>query len=181
MYQYHHQEDQDGWLLLALHAWSQHRLDHLQGGCAWTGPEAWLPQQGHLRVLEVKNSNLDLARKFKLGHFCYSDSMTNINSSISVLPPKQCSFEYSNIWIFRRVTSFTCHVSCYWRVTCHVSHYWRAPRVPRVHVIAMNCNLLKLSRFVTKEEYEAQESYYSQNSIRRTSECIILYTLPILY
>ena len=48
MHQHNHQEDEDGGLVPALHAGAEHRLDHLQGGCARAGQEAWLPQQGHL-------------------------------------------------------------------------------------------------------------------------------------
>ena len=48
MHQHHHQEDQDGRLVPALHAGSEHRLRHLQGGHPRAGQEAGLPQQGHL-------------------------------------------------------------------------------------------------------------------------------------
>ena len=44
MHQHNHQEDEDGGLVPAVHAGAQHRLDHLQGGCARAGQEAWLPQ-----------------------------------------------------------------------------------------------------------------------------------------
>ena len=44
MHQHNHQEDEDGGLVPALHAGAEHRLDHLQGGCARAGQEAWLPQ-----------------------------------------------------------------------------------------------------------------------------------------
>ena len=44
MHQHNHQEDKDGGLVPAVHAGAQHRLDHLQGGCARAGQEAWLPQ-----------------------------------------------------------------------------------------------------------------------------------------
>ena len=51
VHQHYHQEDKDGRLVPALHARTQHWLDHLQGGGARARQEAGLSQQGHLRVL----------------------------------------------------------------------------------------------------------------------------------
>ena len=58
VHQHHHQEDQGRGLVPALHDGHEHWLHYLQGGCAWAGEEAGIPQQGHLRVLNPWHDHL---------------------------------------------------------------------------------------------------------------------------
>ena len=64
VHQHHHQEDQGRGLVPPLHARTEHRLNHIQGGCPRARQKVGLPQQGYLRVL---NNSFLLAHT----HSCY--------------------------------------------------------------------------------------------------------------
>ena len=66
VHQCHHQENQDGWLVPALHARTKHRLNNLQRTSPRISPKTGLPQQGHLRLLSLKRNHYILCANFHM-------------------------------------------------------------------------------------------------------------------